>query len=264
MSPLYDLPLISHTYFFPMPGDPLPETASAGPVDLALADGTPIGGYWSRPLHHCPTILYLHGNGECIAHQLGHWPTWAAQAGANIFFVDYPGYASSAGEPSLSGCCGATAAALRWLLARPADEVPAVVLMGRSVGSIFALDAAAAAASPRVAGLVLESGVADVAVRLALRVDYEAWGIDRAAVEAELTRDFDHRQKLGSLDIPVMLLHTRHDDLVPSENSEAMARWAEENLFRLVLFDEGDHNTIQWLNGAEYVEHLAQFIAALG
>ncbi len=46
-------------------------------------------------------------------------------------------------------------------------------------------------------------------------------------------------------------------------NSEQLARWAEQRLYRLVLFDRGDHNTIQLFNAGAYREHLTEFIAAV-
>ncbi len=262
MPPLYDHPEVSEAYFFPMPGGPLPRTAEAAPVDVHLPDGTRVGCYWSRPLPGAPCLLYLHGNGECIEDQLGHWPAWAAEAGANILFVDYPGYATSDGQPSLTACCEAARAALRLLLDAPPAQVPRVLLLGRSVGSIFALDAAAGCASDRLAGLALESGVADLQPRLALRVDYRRLGLDQRALEAELRRDFDHRRKLAALRCPVLVLHTRDDGLVPCANAEQLAAWAGPRLHRLVLFEHGDHNGIQLFNGAAYRAHLRAFVQA--
>lgn len=257
---LYDHPEISARYFFPMSGPPLPITDEGAPLALALPDGTPIGGYWHRPLTDAPTILYTHGNGECIADQLGHWPMWAEAAGANILFLDYPGYATSVGTPSISRCAAAGVAALDFLLARPETEVPAVVIVGRSVGSIFALHTAWQTNSPRVRGLVLESGVADLQKRLDLRIPYEALGLDRAAIEAQLDEDFDHRKKVSELRVPLMVLHTRGDELVPVWNGEKLAEWADENLFRRVLFDRGGHNDIQWVNRDVYPDHLSAFV----
>jgi len=259
--PLYDLPQICDTYFFPMRGASLPRAERAGPVPLSLPNGTRVGGYWCRPLDDAPTMLYFHGNGECIGDQLEHWPRWAEAAGANIFFVDYPGYATSRGVPTFTSCRQAADAALQYLLARPAGEVPDLVLAGRSVGSIFALDAAASCPPDRLRAVMLESGIADIAPRLAMRVPYERVGIDRATLERQLDRDFNHQRKLEALACPVLLLHTRHDSLGPSHNREQMARWAGPRLQRLVLFDQGDHNTIQWLNGDAYQEHLAELLA---
>ncbi len=265
MSKLYDHPQISQTYFFPQPSGPLPKTADAQPVPLGLSDGTRIGGYWSRPLPKVPTILYLHGNGECIEHQLEHWPQWAREAGANIFFVDYPGYATSDGDANLTGCCLAATAAYDYLCDQSVNDVPGVIVAGRSVGTIFALDCAAraaAATSTRLWGLMLESGIADVRQRLAIRVPYEQWGLDRAGVERQLARDFDHQAKLRQLTCPVLILHTRDDGLVPCTNSEQLADWAGSALLRLVLFDVGDHNSIQLFNAREYRQQLREFVVA--
>jgi pimeloyl-ACP methyl ester carboxylesterase len=262
MTKLYDRPEICRTYFFPQPSRPLPRAEHAGPLDLHLANGTRIGGYWCRPLADAKTILYLHGNGECIADQLGHWPDWARRARANIFFVDYPGYASSDGEPTFSSCCHAAMAALDHLLAHEVRQVPGVVLIGRSVGSIFALDAASRIRSNRLQGLALESGIADLKPRIDMRVPYPRVGLDRGAVHAQLDEDFDHQRKMQSLDCPVLILHARHDSLVPSWNSERLAEWAAAKLHRLVLFEQGDHNDIQWINGSAYQQHLAEFFDA--
>jgi len=255
--PLYDRPEVCSTYFFPQPGVPLPARAGAGPVALALPDGTPISAYAVRSLDGAPTLLYFHGNGETIADQLGHWPDWAREAGANIFFVDYPGYALSRGDPTFTSCRQAARAALDHLL----DQGERVVLAGRSVGSIFALDAAAARPD-RVAGLMLESGVADLWQRLELRGPWHAVGFDPARFEQEVKRDFDHQAKLSSLGCPILVLHTRQDSLIPCWHAEQLARWAGERLLRLVLFEEGDHNTIQLLNEAAYCAHLGALVAA--
>ncbi len=264
MTKLYDRPEVCRTYFFPQPHRLLPKSEEAGPVDLHLPDGTHLGGYWSQLRPQAPTILYLHGNGECIADQLDHWPGWAYKAGANIFFVDYPGYASSDGQPTFTSCCQAAMAALEYLLAQEERAVPAVVLMGRSVGSIFALDAAVRGKSSRVRGLALESGIADLKSRIDMRVPYEQVGLDRRTIYDQLDEDFDHQGKMRSLRTPVLVMHTRHDSLVPSWNSQKLAEWAGTNLHRLVLFEQGDHNDIQWVNGAEYLRVLTEFMGSLG
>jgi len=71
------------------------------------------------------------------------------------------------------------------------------------------------------------------------------------------------KRKMRSLRCPVLILHTRHDSLVPSWNSQKLAEWAGDKLYRLVLFDEGDHNDIQWTNGSAYQRHLADFLDTL-
>jgi pimeloyl-ACP methyl ester carboxylesterase len=250
----YDHDDISQTYFFPRKTGELPHTKTAAPVPLALSDGTPIGGYWSRPLKGAPTILYLYGNGETVADQLHRWPAWAEKAKANVFFVDYPGYGTSHGKPSLSGATGAAEAALDYLLSRPAEEVPSVVLVGRSAGSIFALHAAQRK-DPRVRGLILESGVADIKQRFDQRLAHHP---DKQALLEDIERDYNHEAKVKNLGIPLMVLHTEKDSVVPSWHGGKLATWAKT---QPVLFPHGDHNDIQVVNGDAYQKHLGDFVA---
>jgi hypothetical protein len=279
MPRIYDRPEVCRTYFFPQPGGALPALPGAGPVALALPDGTPIQGYWSRPLggertpssqggvfsggENAPTLLYLHGNGETISDQLPVWPDWAREAGADIFFIDYPGYGESGGVPTFTACRQAAQAALFHLEALGVE----IIVAGRSVGSIFALDVAAHNHA-RVRALMLESGVADLSQRLAIRWEAICAGsgadIDRGQLEAQLALDFDHRRKLERLDpgCPVLVLHTRMDSLIPSWHAERLAAWAGDRLLRLELFEEGDHNTIQWLNADHYRQLLRELVSA--
>lgn len=250
----YNHDSVSRSYFFPRKTAELPQTNTASRVPLSLADGTHIGGYWSRPLRRAPTLLYLYGNGETVADQLGRWPAWAKNAGANIFFVDYPGYGTSHGNPSLGGAAGAAEAALDYLLSRPESEVPSVVIVGRSAGSIFALNSAQRN-DPRVRGLVLESGVADVKQRFDQRLANHP---DKQAVLDELQRDFDHEAKVRALRIPLLVLHTQNDSVVPSWHAERLASWGGT---RPVLFPRGNHNDIQAINGDEYQRQLGDFVA---
>ena len=256
----YDHPAINRRYFFPSSSSSLSADEQGGPLSIRWEGDSKLGCYWHRPLRAAPTLLYFHGNGESIADQLDRWPTWGSCAGANIFFLDYPGYATSSGRPSITSCASAAAAALDYLLAQPEDVVPAVVVVGRSVGTIFALHTAWQAHSSRVRGLVLESGVADVSRRLDLRVPYEQLGLDRSAIMADLNRDFDHRRKIRELTVPLMVLHTRHDEVVDCWNGEQIAAWAGDNLYRFEIFERGGHNDIQWVNEAAYRSLLADFL----
>ena len=259
----YDRPEVCQTYFFPRPSPPLPRSATAEPVALPADDGGTIAGYWCHPQPSAPLLIAFHGNGEIVADWLDLWPGWARRAGANLLLVEYPGYGSCAARATFSGCCRAARAAMCWAEQQPSDAVPSIVLLGRSVGSIFALHALDRGPRERLAGIVLESGIADVAERLSWRVPFAAAGIDRRELEEAVARDFDHRRILAEASVPVLVLHCRHDTLVGSDNAERMAQWAGPKLHRLVLFDRGDHNSIHHANAAAYVTELSSFVDAL-
>jgi pimeloyl-ACP methyl ester carboxylesterase len=132
-----------------------------------------------------------------------------------------------------------------------------VVVFGRSVGSLFALEAVARC--PGVAGLVLESGIADPLERLMLRVTPGELGAPPAAFEAEVTARLDHRAKLAGYPGPVLVLHTRHDGIVDVSHGERLAAWAAGPA-RLRIFEDGDHNSILAENQEAYLGELARFL----
>jgi pimeloyl-ACP methyl ester carboxylesterase len=259
----YDHPEIDRRYFFPEVGR-RPSASDIGqPVDLQLESRPEVVSCFDCRLFGvgAPTLLYFHGNGERVVHQLPQWPEWAHLAGANIFLVDYPGYGASSGEPSLSSCAAAARAAMAHLLRR--DGTQGIIIGGRSVGSIFALDVAAHYADNlALRGVFIESGISDIVERIDLRVPYRDLGLDRQAIESAVRQDFDQKKKMEALACPVMILHTEHDGLVDRSHAERLASWAGKRLFHFELFEAGDHNSIQLYNEAAYRELLQQFISA--
>ncbi|MCC6749523.1 MAG: alpha/beta hydrolase [Deltaproteobacteria bacterium] len=258
----YDHPAIGGAYFFPTPGVLPAAQPGVTELRLGLADGNHVRAYWSKTRPGAPTLLCLYGNRGLVADGLAGWRQRADQAGLNLLMVDYPGFGGSGGTPSFSSCREAANVALRYLLGRSRAEVPGVILFGRSAGSTFALDAAFQAASRRVLGLVLDSGVADLQQRIDVRgLDYAGLGIDVAALRTAVRRDFDHRAKLRALQCPVLVLHTRADAVVPMDHAERLAEWSGDRLHRLVLFPRGGHNDIFEANAPEYRTAFTDFVA---
>ena len=77
----------------------------------------------------------------------------------------------------------------------PASEL---IFFGRSVGSIFAIEAASR--FPDAAGLVLESGIADVLERLLLRVQPEELGVTAQELAAVVEQALFGARHNGSAD----------------------------------------------------------------
>jgi hypothetical protein len=143
---------------------------------------------------------------------------------------------------------------------RAAGPPGRLVVFGRSVGSLFALEAVAR--HPDVAGLILESAIADPLERLSLRVEPRELGVSRAAFEAAVAARLDHRARMGAYRGPVLVLHARHDGLVDVSHAERLASWAGGPA-RLLVFDEGDHNSILAANADAYLEAVAEFLAGV-
>lgn len=249
MATLLNHPLISTRYFFPRPGGcPDPFWVDCGDARLAcyLRQVDPAAG----------TLVHFHGNGEIVDDYLGDFVELVAQMGWNCLLVEYRGYGRSSGEPELGKMLGDVPKVIRALGQPPKN----LVFFGRSVGSIFALEAAAR--FPAAAGLVLESGIADLLERLLLRVDPSELGVELAELEAVVKAHCDHRQKLQAYGAPVLVLHASRDSLVDVSHGERLYQWARGRK-RLLRFARGDHNDVMYLNAREYFGALGEFLASL-
>lgn len=245
---LLDHPLIAERYFFPRPESPPdPLLVDAGDARLACrrvvrgADGL--------------MLVCFHGNGEIVADYVHDFEPAALDLGLDVFLAEYRGFGGSSGEPLLGKMLDDVDAVVR------ATGVPVerLLVFGRSVGSIFAIELAHR--HPGIAGLILESGIASPLERLRLRVSAAELGATEAAFEAEVTRRLNHRRKLGAFTQPLLVLHAVRDHLVDVSHAERAHAWAGSQEKKLVLFPRGDHNSIQLENHAAYWAAVASFVA---
>jgi pimeloyl-ACP methyl ester carboxylesterase len=246
---LLDHPLISSRYFFPRPCRfPEPFWVSCGDIRL--------GCYYHETDPAARTIIHFHGNGETVEDYLGDFVARITALGCNLLLAEYRGYGMSTGAPSL-GLMLDDVACVILACGRPPEEV---VLFGRSVGSLFAVHGVKL--FPRIAGLIIESGIADPLERLLLRVTPPEMGVTPAEFRAAVTSEFDQRETLAAYPGPLLVLHTRNDGLVDVSHGERLHDWGGGPK-SLRIFERGDHNNILLINEREYFAALATFIARL-
>jgi pimeloyl-ACP methyl ester carboxylesterase len=239
--------IISQRYFFPRKGRPENATYVEGASgQLACAH---------RDYGHSKTLLHFHGNGEIVADYLPDFPEIISELGLNTFHSEYRGYGDSAGEPELGDMFQDLPA-----IQEAAGPPESLVVFGRSIGSIYAIEFVAR--YPQVAGLVLESGIADVLERILLRVSAEELGATDEEMSNAFAERFDHKSKLASFDGPTLILHAQHDHLVSQEHAKQNASWAGSET-RLVILPRGDHNSIFFENRERYLAELGSFVQEL-
>jgi hypothetical protein len=170
-------------------------------------------------------VIFAHGNAEVI----DDWATplrpyvWR---GVSVLIPEFRGYGRSAGRPSQAAITDDFVRFHDRLAAREEVDVRRIVFHGRSLGGGVAC---ALAARRRPAALVLTSTFTSVPA-LAARV-----GAPRF-----LVRDpFDNLAFLRGHAGPVLLMHGRHDSVVPFRHGAALAAAARHA--RLVPVDS-DHN----------------------
>jgi hypothetical protein len=249
MDNLLDHALIEQRYFFPRKG------FFADPFWVDV-DGARLACSYHEINPEAKILVHFHGNGEIVDDWQGDFVTLIHQMGCNCFLAELRGYGQSSGRAQLGKMISDVRPTIESLKRNPRD----LIFFGRSVGSIFALEAAAC--FPDAAGLVLESAVADVLERLLLRVHPEEMNVDLPALKAAVDQQLDHQQKIASFKGDVLVMHTVHDGLIDVSHGQRLYDWATAGK-NIRLFERGDHNSIMMLNAREYFSCLDAFVRGL-
>ncbi|PLX83748.1 MAG: alpha/beta hydrolase [Desulfuromonas sp.] len=242
-------PVISERYFFPRPSQ------LADPFWVDCGDARLACSYHEID-PQARTVVHFHGNGEIVEDYLGDFVSLVHGMGCNLLLAELRGYGASTGRPELGRMLDDVGPTLR-SLGQPPERL---ILFGRSVGSIFALHGVSL--FPQAAGLILESGVADVLERLLLRLDPAELGVSPAELEAAVAARLDHRAKLTGYRGPSLVMHTLHDGLVDVSHGRRLHEWAAGPK-TLKIFPRGNHNDIMFVNAREYFDEVAAFVAQL-
>ena len=241
--------LISERYFFPRGGD------FADPFWVDCGDAKLACSYHEID-PAAKTVIHFHGNGEIVDDWHGDFVSLIQQMGCNVLLAELRGYGQATGSPQLGKMLEDVVHIVE-SLHKPAHEL---IFFGRSIGSIFAIEAAAK--FPQAAGLILESGVADVLERLLLRVEPHELGISATKLKAEADSRLNHQRKMVSFKGAVLVMHTQYDGLVDVSHGQRLYEWAAGKK-KLKIFPQGNHNDIMYVNGQEYFALVAEFIASI-
>ncbi len=239
--------LISDRYFFPLKGN------IADPFWVDCGDAKIACSYHELD-PRAKTLIHFHGNGEIVDDYLGPFVEHILACGCNCLLVEYRGYGRSTGQSQL----GRMLEDVRPTVESLGCDPRSLIFFGRSVGSIFALEAARL--YPQAAGLILESGIANVLQRLLLRVEPAELGVSSQGFSTLMQQRFNHRQALKEFCGALLVLHAQHDDLVEVEHGEQLYDWGNKPK-TLKVFPLGDHNSILFANTEEYFALIARFVA---
>lgn len=173
-------------------------------------------------------ILMSHGNAGNISYRTDLYEVWLAE-GFNIFAYDYRGYGLSSGRPSESATYDDATSAYRWLVDQGFDPKK-IISFGESLGAAVATDLAS---REPVAALVMQSTftrITDIGKELF------PW----LPVETVATIRYDTHRKLANLRVPVFILHSRQDTMIPFHHAEKNFAACPEP--KQLLEITGDHN----------------------
>ncbi len=200
------------------------------------------------------TLVHFHGNGEAVADYVPWMAYELSSLGLNSLFVEYRQYGDSTGKAQLVAMLGDGEAVVSAAGIAPER----VIAFGRSIGSLYAIELVSR--QPSIAGLILESGIAEPSERFLKYADLSSTSITANDVVAAARRSFNHQSKLSNYKNPLLILHTEHDNLVDISHAERNYQWSASQQKKLVRFSDGDHNSIMEWNQREYFKALQDFV----
>ncbi len=201
-------------------------------VRFAASDGVELNGWFFPAQTNSPrarlTVLVCHGNGGNISHRLELYAALLA-TGVNVFTFDYRGYGRSQGRPSEAGTYLDAEAASQWLQ-RKGFKGTEIIAFGESLGGGVVSELALRAP---LGGLVLQSTFTSIP-------DIGAELFPWLPVRHLAAIHYDTQSKLPRLKLPVLVMHSRSDGLVPFHHSER--NFSAANHPKLFWEIQGGHN----------------------
>lgn len=161
-----------------------------------------------------PVIIFAHGNFELIDFCQAETQEMN-QLGADVLLMEFPGYGRSAGKPSEASITDAYVRAYDWLINTQNVNPQHIIGFGRSLGG----GAICALAGKRpLRAMILQSTFSSV--RSFAR---------QYLVPSLLTRDpFDNVAVVHSFDNPTLIIHGKHDEIIPYKHAKILAESAPQ------------------------------------
>jgi len=238
--------------YFPQIGREMAATPRAyglafEPVTLATADGEKLAAWWVPHERAAGTVLILHGNAGNISHRIDYL-TMLNRLGYASLIVDYRGYGRSTGSPSEQGTYRDAEAAWDWLTKEKGVAAGDTILLGESLGGAVA---AWLAARVKPRALVIASTFTSVP-------ELGAQVYPFLPVRLISRFRYDTRQAIKAVKAPILVAHSRDDDIIPFAHGKALYEAASEP--KRFLEMRGGHNDGFIFMRDEWVAELAAFL----
>jgi len=216
-------------------------------VYFETEDGVKLSG-WLIPSESARgVILFCHGNAGNISHRLESIEIFH-RLGLEVFIFDYRGYGQSEGKPTEDGTYKDAEAAWQYLIEERQVNPNEVIVFGRSLGGGVA---SWLAQSHAPGALILESTFVSLP-------DIAATVYPYLPVRLLLRFEYNTAEYLGRVDCPVLIVHSRDDEIMPFSHGWRLFQIAKEP--KRFLEITGTHNGGFITSGRYYEGGLDAFI----
>lgn len=216
-------------------------------VTLETSDGLKLHGWYVPTALARGVVLFLHGNAGNISHRLDSIAIFR-ELGLDTLIIDYRGYGQSQGKPSERGTYLDAEAAWHYLVSNRGVAAERIIVFGRSLGGAVA---AWLANQYRPAALIIESSFSS-----ALDMAHKLYPFMPVRLITRL--DYPVKLYVSRLYCPLLVIHSRDDEIIPFAMAEANYNSAADPKSLLEIW--GDHNNGFLLSGDRYLSGLNEFI----
>jgi hypothetical protein len=195
------------------------------PEDLGLVSeelhldsgGHRLHGWYLPAAEERGSLLFCHGNGGNISHRLAWVPVFH-RMGLGVLHFDYRGYGASEGRPSELATYADAEAAYEWLTRARGVPPERIVFYGESLGAAVAIELALRRPA---AALVLEAPFTSLPAVGAHHYPF-------LPVRLLARNRYDNLAKVPRLDLPLFVMHSPEDRVVPFAMGRAVFEAAPE------------------------------------
>jgi len=184
-------------------------------IEVKTQDGlTNIAWYAKPKKEDYPVIVLFHGNAGHIGDRSSK-ASLLTNAGYGVLLAEYRGYGGNGGSPTEEGLYEDGRAVMKWLQDNGV-RASKVVLYGESLGSGIAMQLSR---EYGVSGVVLESPFTSLA-------DAGKYHYPWLPVHMLIKDKYDNLKKIKKIDVPLLIIHGKNDQVIPFEQSEKLFKTA--------------------------------------
>lgn len=214
---------------------------------IRTEDGETLHGWWIPAADARSAVIVFHGNAGNISHRI-QYAGMFHRLRVGTLLVEYRGYGQSTGSPSEEGTYRDAAAAWRWLVEENGMQPRDIVVFGESLGGAVA---AWLAAREPARALILASTFTSVP-------DLGSEVYPFIPVRLLSRYRYDTLEVLPRVKAPVLIAHSRTDDVIPVSHGERLFAAASEPKQWLEL--AGGHNDGFLFTRPEWIQAVGAFL----
>lgn len=211
-------------------------------------DGEKLHAWWLENKKDSKTVIFFHGNAGNISDRVSQVQIFK-KLKLNCLMVDYRGYGKSSGKiKKEKDIYLDSLAAWDYVIKEKGVQAKDIIIWGRSLGGAVAIDLAQ---EKDVFAVIAEStfySVVDMAKK-------QYWFLPAGLITKY---KFLSNDKVKNIKAPIMIVHSRDDEIVPFEQGERLFDKAIEP--KVFLEISGGHNTGIFESYDKYIEEIDKFL----